>query len=185
MQSRKNADKSIRQISRELKYENRWMKVYEDKVLFPNGKEGIYGVAEKPAFAVIVPFDGKGFYLVEQYRYAIGERSLEFPMGAMEDFDGGITKSAVRELQEECGLSARNIEELGSFYTAIGFSNQEGYVFAATGLSKVANRLDDEESDLECIYVPLEEFKKLMETNSIKDVSTICAWHMVKEKFGL
>lgn len=175
-----NSQDQIKQLSHELKYENKWMKVYEDKIQRGNGACGIYGVVEKPAFALIVPFDGKGFYVVEQYRYPLKVRSIEFPMGSLELEDSTELECARRELREECGLVADSIREIGSFYVAVGFSNQVGHVFFASGLTKTKNDLDEEEADLVCKYVPLEEFKKMIEANVIKDSATIAAWAMVR-----
>ena len=94
----------IKQLTHELKYENKWMKVYEDKILRSSGKEGLYGVVEKGEFALIVPFDGKYLYLVEQYRYPLKVKTLEFPQGMVEKTDADITESARRELKEETPL---------------------------------------------------------------------------------
>ena len=44
----------IERLRGRIAYENPWMTVHEDKVRFPNGDEGIFGVVEKPDFAVIV-----------------------------------------------------------------------------------------------------------------------------------
>jgi hypothetical protein len=49
---------------RRMAYSNSWMTVWEDQVVFPEGSEGIYGLVHKPDFALVVPFDGSGFYLV-------------------------------------------------------------------------------------------------------------------------
>lgn len=49
----------IKQLSTKTVYENKWMKVREDNVEFSNGSRGIYGVVEKPDFAMVIPFDLK------------------------------------------------------------------------------------------------------------------------------
>jgi len=46
--------------SREV-YRNRWMRVREDDVRFPDGATGIYSVVEKPDFALVIPWDGEAF----------------------------------------------------------------------------------------------------------------------------
>ena len=45
-------------------YSNRWMTVREDKTRRYDGREGIYGVVEKPDFALVVPYADGGFHLV-------------------------------------------------------------------------------------------------------------------------
>jgi len=72
----------IRQLASRVVYENRWMRVREDDVRRADGSGGIFGVVEKPDFALIVPLaaDG-GVWAVEQFRYPVGGRFLEFPAG--------------------------------------------------------------------------------------------------------
>jgi len=54
----------------------------EDEILRSNGKRGIYGVVEKEDAAIILPVDNGQVWLVEQFRYTIGERALELPQAA-------------------------------------------------------------------------------------------------------
>ncbi|MBB5217791.1 NUDIX hydrolase [Treponema rectale] len=172
----------IKQLTHELKYENKWMKVYEDKILRSSGKEGLYGVVEKGEFALIVPFDGKYLYLVEQYRYPLKVKTLEFPQGMLEKSDTGLTEGARRELKEETGLSAGFIQEAGTFFTAVGFSDQTGHVFYATELSQGNQHLDEEEEDLKIKTVTPSDFETLIKANMIKDSGTLSAYAMLKSR---
>ncbi|MBE6355005.1 NUDIX hydrolase [Treponema sp.] len=172
----------IKQLTHELKYENKWMKVYEDKILRSSGKEGLYGVVEKGEFALIVPFDGKYLYLVEQYRYPLKVKTLEFPQGMVEKTDADITESARRELKEETGLSAEIIKEAGSFFTAVGFSDQTGHIFFASGLTMGNRHPDEEEDDLKVKTVTPADFETLIKANMIKDSGTLSAYAMLKAR---
>ena len=62
-------------------YRNPWMVVREDDVRRPDGSPGIYGVIDKPTYALVAARDGDRFRLVEQFRYPIGLRRWEFPQG--------------------------------------------------------------------------------------------------------
>ena len=126
----------IRKLSRRTVYKNRWMKVHEDAVGFPDGSEGIYGVVDKEDFALIVPRHGEGRYqLVQQYRYPVGGRFWEFPQGSWETRPGSNPEEvALGELEEETGLRASSLVRLGHLYEAYGYSNQGFHVFLATGL---------------------------------------------------
>ena len=66
-------------------YENRWMRLHEDRTERDDGTPGLYAWIEKPPAAVIVPRDGDHVWLIEQYRHPVGARFWEFPMGAWED----------------------------------------------------------------------------------------------------
>jgi hypothetical protein len=80
-----NTKPDIETIASKVVYENRWMKVKEDKIRRRDGSVGIYGFVDKPDFAVIIPFDGERLYLVQQYRYPVGQRQWELPQGSWED----------------------------------------------------------------------------------------------------
>ena len=70
--------------SREV-YRSRWMTLREDDIVRADGTPGHYGVLSKPDFALVIPRHEDGsFTLVEQYRYPVGKRCLEFPQGADE-----------------------------------------------------------------------------------------------------
>ena len=58
--------------SREV-YANPWMTVREDEVRRADGSDGIYGVVDKPDYALVIPLDGDRLHLVEQFRYPVGE----------------------------------------------------------------------------------------------------------------
>ena len=90
--------------SREV-YRNDWIRVREDEIELPDGTPGIYGVVEKRDFALVLPAEDGGFWLVEQYRHPIGRRSWEFPQGTWPAGAGGGPEELARaELAEEIGL---------------------------------------------------------------------------------
>jgi ADP-ribose pyrophosphatase len=76
---------TIETISSREVYRNRWMTVREDAIRRQDGSSGIYGVVHKPDFSLIIPYENGAFHLVEQYRYPVKGRYLEFPQGTWED----------------------------------------------------------------------------------------------------
>ena len=167
---------SIRQVSSRVVYRNPWMTVREDEVERNNGQRGIYGVVEKYDSAVILPIEGDHIYLVEQFRYPIGRRSLELPQGSLEA--AGLEPEAIarEELRQETGIVATNFELLGAFNIAVGYSNQRDYAFLATGLTIGPRAPDGEEHDLVLHRVTLGEFQEKIRSNVIDDAQTLAAW---------
>ena len=78
---------TIRRVSSRVVYRNRWMTVREDEIERNNGVRGIYGVVEKSDSAIVIAIEADSIYLVEQYRYPLGVKSLEFPQGSLERGD--------------------------------------------------------------------------------------------------
>ena len=69
--------------SREV-YRGRIIRVREDTVLLPNGKEGRREVVEHPGGVGILALDGDDVLLVRQYRYAFSRVLTEIPAGKRE-----------------------------------------------------------------------------------------------------
>lgn len=106
------------------------MTVKEDLVRWPDGNEDSYGVVEKPYFALVVPRGEGGFWMVEQFRYAVGRRTWEFPQGAWSHGSSGPPADLARtELAEETGITAAYLEQLGTLCSAYGFCAQSFGVF--------------------------------------------------------
>jgi ADP-ribose pyrophosphatase len=161
--------------SREV-YRNRWMRVREDDIERANGTSGIYGVVEKQDCAVILPIDGEHIWLVEQYRYTIGERALELPQGSWEAAHVDPEALARGELREETGLTAARMTELPWMWIAYGVMRQRQHIFVAQDLTPGPTARDHEESDMKVVRLPIAEFVQRMRTGAIRDVCTLAAW---------
>ena len=163
----------IKTLDSKVVYENKWLRVREDKILRCSGNEGIYGVVEKPDFAIILPIEGETVYMVEQYRYTIQQRQLELPQGAWEaNPDADPVVLAKGELKEETGISAQTMEYVGFQYLAYGFCNQGYHIYVAKGLTQGEQKLDVEEEDLRVVQISLSELKRKIVSGEIKDAST-------------
>lgn len=173
---------SIRQISTRVVYRNPWMTMREDEVERDNGQRGIYGVVEKHDSAVILPIEGDHIYLIEQFRYPIGRRSLELPQGSLERAGVPPEEIARQELRQETGLVAAKLELLGSFIIAIGYSNQRDFAFLATGLRLGDRSPDREEHDLVLHRLKLAELEEKIRSNVIDDAQTLAAWALYRAR---
>ncbi len=162
--------------SREV-YANNWMSVREDDVRRADGSDGIYGVIDKPDYALVIPLDGNRIHLVEQYRYPLGLRRWEFPQGTAPDrAHMAADELAVRELREETGLSADSMVEIGLLDVAPGLTSQRGRVFLATRLSEGEHARELEEQDMRTAWFTRSDFEKLVSEGEITDAQSIAAY---------
>ena len=180
-----NQDKKIIQLSRRVVYENHWMQVNEDKVLFPAGFEGIYGVVEKTDFAIILPVHADGrIQMVQQYRYPISRRCWELPQGSWEDSSDSSPEELARgELAEETGYRAGKMEKIGQMFPAGGLLNQLCHMFVATELSEGQTNREATESDMITEAFSLEEIMQMFATGEMVDANTLATigyWKMMK-----
>ncbi len=173
---------TIRQLSSRVVYRNPWMTVREDEIERDNGARGIYGVVEKCDSAIILPIQDDQIYLVEQFRYPIGEKSLEFPQGSLEREGVDPAEIARKELQGETGLVAERLECFGQIHIACAYTNQKTFAFVATGLTQAARQPDVEEHDLLVRKVSLEQLQELIHDNHIKDAQTLAAWTLYQSR---
>jgi 8-oxo-dGTP pyrophosphatase MutT (NUDIX family) len=170
----------IRQRSTRAVYENRWMRVREDEIERADGSSGVFGVVEKPDFALIIPRGRESVHLVEQFRYPVGGRFWEFPQGSWEEQpDVDPAELARAELEEETGLRAGSLRHLGHLYEAYGYSNQGFNVFLATELEQTTRRATVEEQDLRQREIAIAEFEAMIRAGEIKDAPTIAAWGLL------
>lgn len=165
--------------SREV-YRNAWMRVREDQVERDDGTPGLYGVVDKPDFALIIPEDAGGFWLVEQYRYPVRRRAWEFPQGSWgTDGSGSRAELAHAELAEETGLRARELSHLGHLYAAYGFCSQGFDVYLARDLRPGAVAREDSEQDMRHRFVTEEELRLMIHQGEIIDGATVAAYNLL------
>ena len=169
---------SIKTLGSREVYRNQWLRVREDRIQRSNGAEGIYGVVDKEDCAIVIPLDGDHVYLVEQFRYTVQQRLLEFPQGGWETKDVNPEELARGELKEETGLIADKMQFLGTTYVAYGYANQKMHIFLATRLTHGDTDPDPEEHDLRLHRVPVKEFEAMLRDGRIPDICTIAAWGM-------
>lgn len=156
------------------------MTVREDAILRPDGSEGIYGVVDKPAYALVVPLDGDRLHLVEQFRYPLGLRRWEFPQGTAPGLAEMPPEAlAARELREETGLVAGKLEDLGLLDVAPGLSSQRGRVYLATDLTQGPPEREAEEQDMRTGSFTRAEFEHLVKRGEITDAQSLAAYALL------
>lgn len=171
---------TIKTLSSTIAYEDRWLRVRNDRISRPSGALGSYTVVEKADFAVIAAIQDSAIHLVEQFRHPVSGRYWELPQGSWTS--GGDTPPAdmaARELKEETGLISGAIEEIGFIYTAYGYSNQGCHVFLATELTFAGQELEPEEEDLISKAFSLDEFQSMIRRGEIKDATTLAAYGLL------
>ena len=111
------------------------------------------------AAAVILAIDAGDVILVEQFRVPLGRTCLELPAGLVGDETAGesVTIAAGRELEEETGYRAAEIENLGVFYSSPGMTSECFTLVRATGLTRVGEGGGVSDENITVHRVPLAE----------------------------
>ncbi len=178
--SAKGISLAIKTISSREVYRNPWTSVREDVIERANGQRGIYGVIDKDPACIIIPLEttpeGDFVYLVEQFRYTVMGRHIEFPQGGWEKADIVPEELARGELKEETGITAAKLTHLTDLQIAYGVMNQKHHVFLAEGLSRGETDPDPEETDLALHRYSVRDFETMLLDGTIVDNCTAAAW---------
>lgn len=166
-------NKAIKTLDRERIFKGHILDVVIDTIQLPNGKAVKREMVLHPGAAAIVPFDEEGnVYLIEQYRHPVGDYILEIPAGTLEEGEDPAD-CASRELEEEIGYKAKEMNHLMSIYPAVGFSTERIEIYIAKGLIKSEQNLDEDEF-VEVKKMTLDEALELIDNNKIVDSKSIC-----------
>ncbi|MBC7332301.1 MAG: NUDIX hydrolase [Synergistetes bacterium] len=159
-------------LNRMLIYAGKVLNLRVDEVILEDGKKAKREVVEHKGAAVIIPVldDGK-IVTVRQYRYPVGEELIELPAGTLEKEEAPID-AAKRELLEETGYMAKDVQELACFYSSPGFCNEKMHLFLATNLVEGAQKLESDEKVQVEVY-SIDELKEMIRKGEIKDAKTI------------
>lgn len=154
------------------------IRVTKDEVSVSNGTTSIREcVYANGGVAILAFIDGKILF-VKQYRYVVGEETIEIPAGKIEA-DEELTLCAQRELEEETGYQAESIKKILSFYPTPGFCGEELHIFLAHKLHKLEHpKAMDEDECIECILMSADEAYQCIKQGLIKDSKTILAVQM-------
>lgn len=169
-----------KKLSAKTAYKSRYMEVTEDSIETTSGKRMKFGVVHKQPGAIVIPWDGKYFTLVGQYRYPVNKFLWEFPMGHFEHKN--ILETARKELKEETGLSAKKIVRIGTLYTAPGHNTQISHIFLATMLSEGEPEREESEEGMRTKKVTMKDLQKMLADGKIKDCSTLAAFAILRLK---
>jgi ADP-ribose pyrophosphatase len=171
----------IKTLSSRLVYENRWLRLREDRIERRDGSQGIYSVVEKADFAIIAPVENGMIHLVQQYRYPVQGRYWELPQGSWEDAPGTDPLELARaELREETGLTAETLLHVGHMFECYGYSNQGFHIYLATGLTEGEASREHSEQDMISRAFPVEEVLAMISDGAIKDAATVATLGLLR-----
>ena len=156
-------------LSKEYISNHKYFTARRDSYKTPTGKiVDPYFVVELPecVLALAVTKENK-VLLIEQYRHAIQEQSIEFPGGFIDANETPET-AIVRELQEETGYTFSTFHYLGKTYSNPGVLTNATHLFVATGGAKTTEQSLDANEEINILLKPLEEVKEMVQAHQLK-----------------
>ena len=171
-----------KKIRSEAVYEGVLLHVYRDEVELPNGHKSVREWIQHPgASAVIALLPDEQIILVRQYRYPVGQVTLEIPAGKLDKVGEDPLECAKRELSEETGYKAEKFWKLTTIATTVGFTNEYIHLYAASGL--IAGEMHpDADEFINVVKIPLKEAVQMVERGEIIDVKSIIAILLIERE---
>lgn len=153
-------------------FRGRIFSVTLDRLVFEDGREVSMEVVRHGGAAAVVPLsEHDHVVLIRQFRYAVRRSLWEVPAGKLDKGESS-EECALREMEEETGYRAENLEKVGSILTTPGFSDERIDIYIARGLSRSHRRLEPDEF-IEVVPVPLGEALRMIEQGEIEDSKTV------------
>ena len=126
-------------------YRGKIVTLHVDQIRQASGRTTIREVVLHPGGVTAVPvLDDGRILLIRQFRYPIGKFIFELPAGKLDSGQPPL-ETMSRELEEETGYHAAELEPQSVFYTTPGISNERIYFFIARRLTRVPQKLEEGE----------------------------------------
>ena len=154
-------------------YRGKILTLRKDDALLPNGEPCVREIIEHSGGACVLYIEKGSVLFVRQYRYAYGESVLEIPAGKLNEGENPKF-AAARELEEETGVKAENLELLYTVYPTPGYTNEKIYIYRAYGGEKTQTHPDEGEF-VDTVWLPVDKAKEMLKKGEIKDAKTIIA----------
>ena len=156
-------------------------------VSLPNGGTSTRElINHRGAVAVLAITKENEVILVEQYRKAIEQVTLEIPAGKLEPGEDNKKLSAIRELKEETGyeVTEDQLTKLFDVHVALGYSSEVITIFYVDGLEYAGEQNPDEDEFVNLKKYKVDDALKLLDYNTISDSKTMLALMYLKNRKG-
>jgi ADP-ribose pyrophosphatase len=145
---------------------------YLDEVVLQNKQKGQRIRIDHPEASAIIPFvSEEEILMVRQYRYALGQETLEIPAGKLDPGENP-DQCIRRELLEETGYEAGTIRRVCTYAPALGYSNELIHIYSGYQLRKADSVIDQREiAAVE--KIPVQKLKQMIKEGLILDGKTL------------
>lgn len=169
----------------EYLYRDAWLTARKDSVELPTGAQiPNYYILEYPDWVNTIAITREGeFIFVRQYRHGLQETRYELCAGVCDPGDASPLESARRELWEETGYGNGHWEKVMTISANASTMTNLTHCFVATGVEKISEPHQEATEDLSVHLLSLDEVKRLMHNDEIKQATQIAPlWKYLAEQ---
>ena len=165
-------------------FEGKVFDVEIKKIITPEGRESYREIVKHHGGACILPVDNEGnCYLVKQFRSPFEKVMTEAPAGKIEPGEAPLA-CATREITEETGFTAGNIEYVGKMAATPGYCSEIISLYIATDLQFTGGAPDPNEY-LRTVKCPLKNALEMAESGKLEDAKTTVLIYKAARRFGI
>lgn len=175
--------------SSQVAYDGQLSRVRIDVLTDAAGRRFEREVVEHLDAVAVVPVTAAGeVVLVRQYRHPFGERQLEIPAG-LRDLDGeDPAAAAARELAEETGYAAAELDELVVMRNSAGWTDEATTIYLATGVAPAPSpegfEAEAEEATMEVVVIGLDDAVARVAAGALPDSKTALGLLLAARRLG-
>lgn len=152
-------------------YQHPWMSLMEDE------QGNAYIKMDNAGLTVPLTSHGE-VVLINEYSVAYGQPVLYLPAGVVEPGEAAV-EAINRELQEEAGFRAAQVDLLGELCPGIKYAQWKFYVYLARDLTP-SKLQGDEQWEIRVEQVPLNDFERLIDEGRLLDSTVIAALYLAR-----
>ncbi|MEA5112999.1 MAG: NUDIX hydrolase [Geobacteraceae bacterium] len=143
----------------------------------------VFQIVRHPGGVGVLPLHDDGTVtLIRQLRPSVGRFLLEIPAGRLDPGEDPL-HCGLRELGEETGLAAANMESLGVVHTSPGVFDEQIHLYLATGL--VQGQAEPEHyEDIQVVRISLSEALAMAVAGDITDSKTMISLFRAFHRMG-
>lgn len=174
----------FKRLERKLIAKGRIINYYQDTIEVENGNVVTWDFIGHKGAAAVVPVlpDGR-ILMVRQYRNALERYTIEIPAGGLDFPEEPHYNAALRELKEETGYSAQELELLIKINTTVAFCDEMISIFVAFLDGNKGEQDLDEDEFINVVPYEIDELERMIYAGEITDSKTISAIMCYKNKF--
>jgi len=162
-------------------YRGTRLRVRRERHVLPDGRAVAIDAVRVPSVAYVVPLldDGR-VVLIRQYRPIVGAEIWELPAGTIEPGEAPDV-CARRELVEEAGYEAGQLDSLGEALADAGLTDERIFFFVARELRPAPRGLDADEH-IEVAPILLADAYRMADAGEILDAGTLVALYRFRSR---
>ena len=165
--------------------DNRFLRLRSDTVELADGSViNDYYVRESRGFAIIFALtQEQNAVLVRQYKHGIAQELLELPAGAIDPGESP-QDAASRELEEETGYAAQDMQHIRSFIVDPTNADTVAHLFFAPAVTQTGRQHLDPTENIRVETADLERLHTMLVDGTIDSMPHVAAIYLMLDRLG-